>query len=248
MRELAVHYMQVGPTDSACLDIHQHLARTWLRFRNVAQLERGAGMGENHRAHCQNSVLCRAVTGREEAAAIDLSIDITSSREACPGVVASYLLRTIALQAGCFAPGIQEAMFYELHGTRFGASIEGVEGWMYKATGDLQRLGYRLGGRRVAFRTDAILTWILAGRGYRAALLSTNARTLYPAIKPDDLRSNSSHAVALKSPPEGGSKPQLVMVDPLPKMGSPRPPPQTLEDAHRAAKLGTFVFYWSGWS
>jgi hypothetical protein len=152
-------------------------------------------------------------------------------------------LRSIALHAGRFAPGIQEALFYQLHSTRYGATLNAVDDWLRAASGELSRLGYRLGGRRVAFPTGAICSWVAAGYGYRGAVLMTNPRKLYPGVD-----SFADHAIALTARADGQAASTLVMVDPLPTRGAPRSPPTSLEAAHRDARLGTIVFYWSGWS
>jgi hypothetical protein len=179
------------------------------------------------------------LAGRQESAAID----IARTGDACPGAATSFLLRTIALHAGRFAPGIQERMFHELHTARFGGTLDRVEQWLDRSRPELYRLGYRVGARRVAFETDAICNWVAAGEGYRGALLITGSKTLYP-----DLDIRGEHAIALTAEREGDRGATLVMIDPLPTTVARRPPPATLADAHRAHRNATIVFYWSGWS
>ena len=171
------------------------------------------------------------------------SFDIEITKEACAGSAASYLLRNISLHAGRFAPGIQERLFFELHFPRFGSSLDKVEQWFEKTTDDLFRLGYRFGGRRVAFRTAAICNWVLGGYGYRGAVLVTNGKRLHP-----ELELEVGHAVAITAQPDDNDKPNLIMIDPWPGKSDVVRPPQTLEAAHRDRKYGTIVFYWAGWS
>lgn len=170
-------------------------------------------------------------------------LTIESTRDACAGSAASYLLRNIAMQAGRLAPGIQDRLFFELHFPRFGASLDKVEGWFAKANDDLYRLGYRLGARRVAFRTEAICNWVLGGYGYRGAVLTINGKRLYP-----DIEDEGVHAVAITARPDGKKTPTLIMLDPWPGTTSVVHPPDQLGPAHRDQKYGTIVFYWSGWS
>jgi hypothetical protein len=189
-------------------------------------------------------------------------IDIQRTQSACAGAAAAYLLRAIAYRAGCYAPGIQELLFFDLQSDRNGGSVDAVSRWFAEKMPDLSQLGYRLLSRRVAYRTDGILDWVKDGRGYRGAVLPTDYAKLHGASSVD-----VPHAVAITMDRlDGASSESLVQVDPWPGIGSPayaaaaassgngerRPPTRTavaanLEAAHRDRKYAALVLFWSGY-
>jgi hypothetical protein len=191
-------------------------------------------------------------------------IDIQRTQSACAGAAAAYLLRAIAYRAGCYAPGIQELLFFDLQSERNGGSVDAVSRWFAEKMPDLSQLGYRLLSRRVAYRTDGILDWVKDGRGYRGAVLPTDYARLHGA-SPVDV----PHAVAItmdRLEPAGADT--LVQVDPWPGIGTAayaaaaaaagsngeprRPATRTavaanLEPAHRDRKYAALVLFWSGY-
>jgi hypothetical protein len=170
---------------------------------------------------------------------------VEPTRDACAGAAASFLLRSIATRAGVYAPGIQDRLFFLLQRERYGRDLDRVEGWFRGFSDELQRLGYRLGLRRVAFRTGGILDWVKGGEGHRGAVLAAHGPSLWPCGEIE-----RDHAVAVTVGDKGGGRSgdRLVVVDPWP--GRPRPAklPETLEAAHRGQKYGSLVVFWSGWS
>lgn len=165
------------------------------------------------------------------------------SRTACAGAAAAFLLRRIASRAGSYAPGIQDRMFLELQRRQNGAGLDQVWSWFGRTAPELHRLGYRLGMRRVAFRTPGILRWVEDGGGYRGAVLVTDRRSLLSPEEPKE-----PHAVALTVESTKRGKAALRLVDPWPGEGALQEPPATLEAAHRKRQYGSLVVYWSGWS
>lgn len=170
-----------------------------------------------------------------------VEVDIATTRDACVGSAASYLMRRISLNAGQPDPGVYEWVFYPLLRSGEGGTLDAVETWMEHSLPTLHRLGYRLCGRRVAFQTDAICSWVASGNGFRGAVLETNGARLRP-----ELQITGVHAVAVTAPLDGPA--ELILIDPWPSPELVRRPPPTLERAHRDRKYGTIVFYWSGWS
>lgn len=172
------------------------------------------------------------------------SIVVESTRTACAGAAAAYLLRSMAARAGCYAPGIQEHIFRSLEIDRNGGSIEAVQGWFGSQGDELARQGYRIMTRRVAFRTPGICDWVAAGAGFRGAVLPVDGKRLRPEVD-----FGGAHAVALTMDRlEGASRDDLVMVDPWPGVTTHAAPPENLEGAHRLRNFASLVFYWSGYS
>lgn len=176
-------------------------------------------------------------------------LPVPHTATACAGAAAGFLLRRIAYKAGAYAPGIQEALFFELTTPRAGATIDAVAGWLAQHGGSLHAMGYRVSGRRVVGETtETILSWVRAGNGLRGAVLATAYRRLHPA-ETDAV----AHAVGVtvdRLAPRGGD--DLVMIDPWPgtKNGARDRGgvPAELEPAHRAAKYAALILYWAGWS
>jgi hypothetical protein len=183
-------------------------------------------------------------------------VPVFHTASACPGAATAYLLRRIAYRAGAYAPGIQEALFHELHTPRDGGSVDRVHAWFNARVAELHELGYRLQCRRVTERTAAVLDWVRGGRGYRGAMLKTSFPKLHPARgaagnnQPDD---SIVHAVGLTMDRlEANSDETLVMIDPWPGVIGDAPDrgavPPALDSAHRDRSYHSLIYYWVGWS
>lgn len=182
-----------------------------------------------------------------------LVIPVESSRSACSGAVAAYLMRRLAARAGAYAPGIQEHLFFQIGQRPIGANLDSVESWLRTHGGVLTDLGYYIVQRRLAAPTDALGTWVQEGRGYRAAVLSVDGRALYNG----DTRSegdavgltlhDATSGIADGALPAGVASESLVMVDPWPGVSRVGRPPQSLDRAHRAHKYAALLLYWSGY-
>jgi len=177
-----------------------------------------------------------------------LVIEIHSTKSACAGAAAAYVLRRIAAKAGAYAPGIQERMFFDLQREMNGRNLDLVGLWFRANQEELSRLGYRFYARRVAFRTAGVANWVAAGEGFRGAILPTSASRLYPGLG----KFEGHHAVALTVDAingDGALKQGLMMVDPYPGVPAPvAEPPAQLDLAHRENKYAALVVYWAGYS
>ena len=161
---------------------------------------------------------------------------------ACAGATASYVLRRIAFRAGAFAPGIDEAIFGELHTPGNGRTIDDVEHWLVDRTSALFALGYRLHYRRVVSPTPELLAWVHAGRGYRGAVIPTSYCTLHPACA--ELGNAVQHAVGLAIDSDF-----VIAIDPWPRKSELRSNlPPALEPAHREHKYEGLALHWRGWA
>jgi hypothetical protein len=179
-----------------------------------------------------------------QAADVTFDIQVESTRTACAGAAAAYLLRRMAARAGCYAPGIQEHIFRSLEIDRHGGSIEAVQRWFASNNDELARQGYRVMARRVAFRTPGICDWVAAGGGFRGAVLPVDGKRLRPEID-----FGGPHAVALTMEPKNGAgRDDLVLVDPWPGVERRSAPPPALEGAHRLRNFASLVLYWAGYS
>jgi hypothetical protein len=151
---------------------------------------------------------------------IHFLIPVFHTANACCGAATAYLLRRIAYRAGAYAPGIQEAMFHELHTARDGGSLEKVQRWFASRVSSLHALGYRLQCRRVAIPTAALLDWVRAGKGYRGAMLPTDFKRLHPepgAAGQGVLADGVAHAVGITIDRlDAKADEGLVMIDPWP--------------------------------
>lgn len=123
---------------------------------------------------------------------IDLPVHLTPT--ACAGAVASYVLRRVAYRAGAYAPGIDDALFSELHTSERGRTIEDVQRWFVDRSRTLGDLGYRFEARRLAWSTSEVAAWIESGRGYRGAVLATSYARFHPR---SDAGEVTAHAVGL---------------------------------------------------
>jgi hypothetical protein len=103
---------------------------------------------------------------------IRTEIAIGTAPSAAAGALASYVCRRIAFHAGAFAPGIQDAVFDELHLPSFGATVADVHRWIGARGCVLRELGYRLEGRLVTAPIAEAIRWIERGRGYRGGVVS----------------------------------------------------------------------------
>lgn len=178
---------------------------------------------------------------------------------ACPGAVTAHLLRRIAYRAGAYAPGIQEQMFHELNTASDGGTMESVQNWFVQRSRKLTQLGYRLQCRRAAVPTPALLDWVNAGKGYRAAMLPTNFKRLHPSSGSGGssvLDNVVAHAVGITvdrlDATALDSDEELVMIDPWPGIGGTardrdQISPQ-LEIAHKERGFHCLMYYWVGWS
>jgi len=178
------------------------------------------------------------VAAAPEMSPTTIPIDTTS--ESCAGAAASYLLRSIALCAGRFAPGIQERVFIHLPTRSYGSSLGAVERWFGEHEAELTRLGYRFGMRRVAFPTPALIEWVVRGQGFRGVVLHTDGGRLHPGHRVGD-----RHAVAVIA---GARRSKPLVIDPVPAAENPGKPSPLLERAHRACQFGALALFWYGWS
>ena len=177
-----------------------------------------------------------------------LVIEIHSTKSACAGAAAAYVLRRIAAKAGAYAPGIQERMFFDLQRDFNGRNLDMVGKWFRTNQAELSRLGYRFYARRVAFRTEGVANWVAAGNGFRGAILPTSGHRLYPSLE----QMEGQHAVALTVDAingDGSLKQGLMMIDPYPGVpAAVAAPPPALDAAHRDNKYAALVVYWAGYS
>jgi hypothetical protein len=179
-----------------------------------------------------------------------MTIPIHETPTACAGAAASYVLRRIAYRAGTYAPGIDEAIFLELHAAARGHSIVDVERWIAERSGRLDELGYGLCARKVASPMHELVTWIERGVGYRGAVLSTSYARLYPHRTSTEAADAIVHAVGLASEGcEAGGDGALVMIDPWSRTGATcgRIHP-ALEQANRDRDRAALALFWRGWA
>jgi hypothetical protein len=180
------------------------------------------------------------VRARGRVPETDAAIEIT--RTACAGAASAYALRQVASRAGSYAPGIDDRLFFELSRDSSGIDLMRVTQWFASRGPELSRLGYRVGARMVAFRTEAIQGWVKDGDGYRAAVLATACEVLHPQSGGD-----KSSAVALVNEVEKGKR-RLMIADPWPEKPNRREPPEVLAEAHRRSLNRALLLYWFGWS
>lgn len=165
----------------------------------------------------------------------------------CAGATASYVLRRIAFCAGAFAPGIDEAIFAELHTSDNGRTIDDVARWLAARTNALSALGYRLQYRRVVSPTPKLLAWVNAGRGYRGAVLPTSYCALHAVSR--ELGDAVQHAVGIAIENEPSRDRELIAIDPWPRKGEhTRALPAELESAHRERHYEALALHWVGWA
>jgi hypothetical protein len=169
-------------------------------------------------------------------------IELSSTKEVCAGAATAFVCRQIALRAGAYAPGIHEHVFRELERRDLGADVEGVARWFSGSGAELHRLGYRLCGRRIAFRTPMIAGWVERGEGYRGAVLNTCGSVLDERVGEE-----ARHAVGLAVVP-GDEGEALTLLDPWPGTNHRRRPDGKLEPAHRERKYAALMIYWAGYS
>jgi hypothetical protein len=177
------------------------------------------------------------------------ALPVFETPTACAGAVASYLLRRIAYRAGAYAPGIDDAIFHELHTTVAGAGIADVEGWFGGRVQSLHDLGYRLHARRDTTSTRGLRSWLDAGRGYRGAIVATTYEVLHPL---GSLARHAGraivHAVGLAiEGSEADGDGELVMIDPWAREG------RTCDGIHPALDTArrdhqALAIYWAGWA
>lgn len=169
-----------------------------------------------------------------------LVIDVEQSRETCAGAAAAFVLRTLAARAGAYAPGINELWFHQLQSLPSGRSLDSVEQW-FRLNGDgLHQIGFRVYARRIAFRTEGVMTWVGEGLGLRGAILATSAGLLHPEVL-----SPGDHAIGLVTDKE--RKNTLIYADPWDGTQAGEAPAE-LVNAHRHKNCAAVVLYWSGYS
>jgi hypothetical protein len=178
-----------------------------------------------------------------------VAIDVHETPTACAGAATSYVLRRIASRAGAYAPGIDEAIFLELHAAGHGHAVDDVARWFAARSPVLDELGYPLRAHRVGWTVPDLAVWIAAGRGYRGAVLATSYARLHPqhpAIEAGDV---IAHAVGLTCEGcEAGGDGTLVMIDSWSRTGAMRGRVHpALELAHRDRELAALLFHWRGW-
>jgi hypothetical protein len=181
---------------------------------------------------------------------VRLAIPVFETPTACAGAVGSYALRRIAYRAGAYAPGIDEAIFHELHTPREGGTLDDLDVWLTRRTPVLQALGYRLDHRAVTAPLPELLAWIVEGRGYRGAVLATSYEILHPTEPCTGAGEAIRHAVGITvEGGEAGGDGHLVMIDPWPRTGERRQAvAPALERAHRERAHHAIALHWIGWS
>lgn len=167
-----------------------------------------------------------------------LVLDVAQTKYGGAGVVSAYLLKHIAANAGAFAPGIQDRMFFDLQ--RRGTGIPQVQRWFMGNLDRLNNLGYGFFARDVTLETPALRAWVDQGRGFRGAIVPADGSKLHEGIKESDI----GYTVGLCRGEDG-----LMMIDPWPG-SEPRmvPPPEELEPAHRARNYMAIAVFWRGYS
>lgn len=167
----------------------------------------------------------------------DVAIDTT--RTACAGAAAAYGLKRIAGRAGSYAPGIDEGLFFELTRDGAGLDLARVAAWFATNDAKLSRLGYRIGVRLVAFRTEVLVPWVRDGGGFRAAVVATACQVLHPDAGP-----THASAIALVSDPKDAKRVRIV--DPWPTPPQLRDVPPNLGEAHARVLNRSLLLYWFG--
>lgn len=176
------------------------------------------------------------------------AIPVHETPTACAGAVASYVLRRIAYRAGAYAPGLDEAIFLELHATEHGHVVDDVERWFAARSVALDELGYPLRCQRVAWSLPELAMWIEQGIGHRGAVLATSYARLHPHRAGAEAGEVIAHATGLTwEECEAGRESELVMIDPWSRAGSTR------GRAHAALELAcrdraALLLHWRGWT
>lgn len=177
-----------------------------------------------------------------------LIIKFESSRTSPAGAAAAFLLRRIAARAGTYAPGIQEHIFYEVLQQSQGASLDRIERWIRTYSEKLAELAYHVMVRPAAARTEPLKEWVVEGKGYRAAILLTDATKLY-----QDPAMPTTHAVGLTvNDATSGIADDtlgngLFMIDGWPGNRAFVAAPATLDVAQRIHKYRSLLLYWVGY-
>jgi hypothetical protein len=194
--------------------------------------------------------------------------EIETTRVSCAGSALAFLLRRLGSLNGGYRPGLQDNVLRELTSEREGGDLPRIAGWFASRSGELARLGNRIGARMVALRTPVVLDWVAGGSGHRGAVMITAGDILHPGS-----RILSPHALAItfegtlqrtvsRKLDTGGSggtpvgsrraasaSDGLVGFDPWPGKGRLSPlPAAELEDAHRRCHHRAFLLYSYGWS
>jgi len=173
-----------------------------------------------------------------------VSIPVFETSNQCAGAAASYVLRQIAFRAGAYAPGIQEAMFEELHTADNGATIADIARWFGRRRQALADLGYRLQCRSSSLPTSDLIAWIKAGRGHRGAVLMIN-----PGLLDPHSATTTPHSIGLSidhSAPDAEG--ELAMTDASKPQAIRALVPPTLAAAHRDRDCLSLALHWAGWS
>jgi hypothetical protein len=160
---------------------------------------------------------------------------IFHTEDACCGSAAAYLLRRIAYRAGAYAPGIDDALFGELHRPDTGASMDHVLRWFARRHAHLLELGYRVHCACVVTSSAELFAWVRQARGYRGAVITSEAS--------DDIE---PHGVAMSSErADTRTDAELVVVDPWPSAR-----PRRIDEAadSRPREIAALALHWSGWA
>ncbi len=169
------------------------------------------------------------------------AINAATTSAWCAGAATSYVLRRIAYRAGTFAPGIDDAIFRELHSIRHGHGIDNVERWLATRASELDALGYRLRGQRTVIPTTELAAWVDAGCGYRGAVVPTSAHGFH-------IGNATRHAVGLAIESRGDGESELAMIDPWPPVGGALEPSDPAFDrARRECSYDALALHWGGW-
>ena len=173
--------------------------------------------------------------------------EIETTRVSCAGSALAFLVRRLGSLNGGYKPGLQDTVLRELTSEREGGDLPRIAGWFANRSGELARMGNRIGARMVALRTPIVLDWVAGGSGHRGAVLITAGDILHPGS-----RILSPHALAITFEGARRSAPAttgLVGFDPWPGKGRLSPlPAAELEDAHRRCHHRAFLLYSYGWS
>lgn len=208
---------------------------------HVCSLEQVSGFAPPHLQKINQFVVSRQTVPKQVVAQFPGSLG--TSRTACAGTAAAFLLRQLADKTGLpHSPGAERLLF-TLGQPNSGADVDRLGQWFYDNTPALRQLGLRVVARRVAFKTPWVLDWVAGGHGFRGAVLQTDQYKLYAGRLRYAAR---THAVALAV--DGtGRKQTVAMVDPWPGSEPMAKPPAELERAHRSAKYGTVLIHWTGY-
>jgi hypothetical protein len=172
-----------------------------------------------------------------EPASLRPVISVFRTPTACSGAAASYIMRRIAYRAGAYAPGIDDGLFFELHATQDGGSVDHVLRWFDRRSATLRALGYRLKCKCVAMPMSALLAWIRQGIGYRGLVLETAGH---------DAREHAIGVTFDRVAPRADE--EVVRIDPWPGTARDRAEVSELIVPDREGDVPAVGFHWIGWA